>query len=102
MPCNVLEDFLVGVKCEWEKESIFLEICTGHFPAQGLETIPDHCVVNESSHIDGRGMERVSSSDIRRFHLEKANRSQDSTEDKFEAAAVVLKVVTAILGRNKY
>jgi hypothetical protein len=43
MPCNVQEDFLVGVKCEWEKESIFLEICTGHFPAQGLETIPDHC-----------------------------------------------------------
>ena len=57
-------------------------------PAHDVVTFPDHClyscVVNESSHMAGRGTQRVTSSDVRLFHIERANRSQDSTEDVYE------------------
>ena len=56
-------------------------ICLPH----DVLTFPDHClyscVVNESSHMGGRGTQRVTSFDFRLSYKERANQSQDSTED---------------------
>ena len=72
----------------FEKGSIFLVICISNVPAEGLVTLPGHCLygsaVNESSNIAVRGTERVTSSDVRRFQVERANQSQNSVEDVYE------------------